>query len=55
MIRGHIVVIVGSRHIISCAMDGSGKLYDEHHLIGDEDSDDEYGSVDFDDIDDMVS
>jgi len=36
-------------------MDGSGKLYDEHHLIGDEDSDDEYGSVDFDDIDDMVS
>ena len=53
MIRGHIVVIVGSRHIICCDMDGSGKLDEEYHLIGEEGiySDDEFGSFDADDVD----
>jgi hypothetical protein len=33
-IRGGIVVIVGSRHIIEWTMDWEGKLYGEPHLIG---------------------
>jgi hypothetical protein len=51
LIRGYIVVIVGSRHIITRAMNRSGELDHKHYLIGDDNSDDEYGSVDFDDID----
>ena len=61
LIRGHIVVIVGSRHIITCAMDPSGQLDHKYHLIEygeeSESESDEFGSFESDEIkalDDMV-
>jgi len=56
-IRGYVVIIVGSRHIITRAMNGSGKLGHKHYLVGDDNgndkdsSDDEYGGNDFDGVD----
>ena len=52
LIRGHIVVIVGSRHIITCAMDPSGHLDNKYHLINDDDESesDEFGSFDSDEV-----